>query len=170
MSLLDSNSKQYVFSEHAQKRLEELSKKFPKKSSLVMWALHIIQEEEGYIPEEAIPAVAIVAEVSPAWVKGVVSFYAGFHEHKQGTYNIQVCYNASCWLMGSDKIETCLEKKLNLKMGETDPKGHFTITRTQECLAGCDKAPVMMVNHDYYENLTTDVVEQLIDDLQKLLK
>ena len=161
--------KKYQFSEKALSRLNALDKKFPKKSSLVIWALHIVQDEEGYIPSEAIPSIADIAEVSPAWVKGVLTFYAAFTEKKLGKYHIQVCYNASCWLGGSDKIEACLEAQLNLKPGETDKDGHFTYTRTQECLAGCDKAPVMMVNHDYYENLTVDKVESLINELKRTL-
>ncbi len=157
----------YQFTEHSAKRFKELEKKFPKRSSLVLWALHLIQEDEGYIPQNAIDFVAKKSEVSSAWVTGVISFYEAFHTQKQGKYHFKVCYNATCWMKGSDDIENCIRKKLNINEGETTSDGLITFTRTQECLAGCDKAPVMQVNHTYHENLTKEGVVALIDSLQQ---
>ena len=155
----------YTFPEKLEKKFKELEKKFPQKSSLVIWGLHFVQEDKGYIPKPAIEYIAERAGVSPAWVSGVISFYSAFHEHPIGKHHIQVCYNASCWMMGSDKIEECIQKKLKVQPGDTTNDGLFTYTRTQECLAGCDKAPVMLVNHDYHENLKPEEVEKIIDDL-----
>ena len=159
------NEKPYKFSEKSKKEFKELEKKFPHKSSLVIWGLHLVQGDEGYIPGSAVGYIAQKAEVSQAWVKGVISFYQAFHEKPIGKYHLQVCYNTSCWMMGSDHIEECIQKKLNLKPGETSHDQKFTYTRTQECLAGCDKAPVMLVNHDYYEDLSPQEVHKLIDEL-----
>ena len=157
--------KPYEFSEKSEKIFKGLEKKFPHKSSLVIWGLHLVQEDKGYIPPSAVDYIAQKAEVSQVWVKGVISFYEAFHEEPIGKHHLQVCYNISCWMMGSDRIETCIQKKLNLKPGETSHNKKFTYTRTQECLAACDKAPVMLVNHDYHENLEPEKVEKLIDEL-----
>ena len=157
----------YTFPSAQEAKFKKLEKKFPQKSSLVIWGLHLVQEDKGYIPSEAIYYIAEKTDVSPAWVSGVISFYEAFHEKPIGKYHLQVCYNATCWMMGSDHIETCIQKKLNLSPGETTSDKKFTYTRTQECLAGCDKAPVMLVNHDYHENLTPNEVKTLIDELQK---
>ena len=156
----------YQFPAEQEARFKNLEKKFPQKSSLVIWGLHLVQEDRGYIPPEAVAYIAQKTGVSPAWVSGVLSFYGAFHEKPIGKHHIQVCYNATCWMMGSDDIEACIQKKLNISPGETTPDKLFTYTRTQECLAGCDKAPVMLVNHDYHENLKPDEVEQLIDQLK----
>ena len=162
---MDKMPKPYQFSERSERTFQDLVKKFPHKSSLVIWGLHLVQEDEGYISEPAIDFIAKKAEVSPAWVRGVISFYEAFHEKPIGKYHLQVCYNTSCWMMGSDQIEACIQKKLKLKPGETSHDRKFTYTRTQECLAGCDKSPVMLVNHDYHENLTPQEVDRLIDEL-----
>ncbi len=157
----------YIFPPEQEAKFKKLEKKFPQKSSLVIWGLHLVQEDRGYIPTEAIHYIAEKAEVSPAWVSGVISFYEAFHEKPIGKYHIHVCYNVTCWMMGSDHIEECIQKKLNLCPGETTTDKKFTYTRTQECLAGCDKAPVVLVNHDYHENLTPNKLEALIDELQE---
>ncbi len=157
----------YTFPSEQASKFKELEKKFPKKSSLVIWGLHLVQEDKGYIPPEAIRYIAQKAEVSPAWVSGVISFYEAFREKPIGKYHLQVCYNATCWMMGSDEIEKCIQKKLKLKSGETTSDKQFTYTHTQECLAGCDKAPVMLINHDYHENLDPKKVTELIDELKE---
>ena len=157
----------YKFSGNAEEEFQRLEKKFPRRSSLVIWALHLVQEEEGYIPEASIPYIAERVGVSPAWISGVISFYEGFHRKPIGKYHIQVCYNVSCWMMGGDKIEECIQNKLRLQPGQSSSDGLFCYTRTQECLAGCDKAPVMLINHDYHENLTTEKVEDILDKLKK---
>ena len=162
---MTEQTSQYAFPEKLEKKFKELEKKFPQKSSLVIWGLHFVQEDKGYIPKPAVEYIARRAEVSPAWVTGVISFYEAFHEKPIGKHHLKVCYNVACWMMGSDKIEECIQKKLKVQPGGTTQDGMFTYTRTQECLAGCDKAPVMLVNHDYYENLKPEKVEQMIDKL-----
>lgn len=155
----------YSFSPQAEKRFVELEKKFPRRSSLVLWALHLVQEDIGYITPASVDYVAARVGVSPAWIKGVVSFYAMFREKPIGKYHLNVCSNLICQLMGSDKIEQVIQEKLGIGDGETTPDGKFTYTRQVECLAACGFAPAMLVNNDFYELLTPENVARLIDEL-----
>lgn len=156
----------YAFSPTAEKRFQELEKKFPRRSSLVLWALHLAQEDLGYITPEAVDYVAERVGVSPAWVKGVVSFYAMFREKPYGKYHLNLCTNLICQLMGADKVEEAICKKLGIGDGETTPDGLFTFTRQVECLAACGYGPAMLVNDEFHELLTPEKVEQLIDALK----
>lgn len=155
----------YSFSPVFEKRFLELEKKFPKRSSLVLWSLHLAQEDIGYITPAAVDYIAERVGVSPAWVKGVVSFYSMFREKPIGKYHLNVCSNLICQLMGSDKIEKCIHDKLKISDGQTTPDGKFTYTRQVECLAACGYAPAMLVNNDFHELLTPETVAELIDEL-----
>lgn len=158
-------SDNYRFSPEAEKKFQELEKKFPQRSSLVLWALHLVMEDKGYIPRSAVDYVAERVGVAPSWVAGVVSFYSMYHETPIGKYHLNVCYNVSCYLMGSDKLEECIRRKLGIEPGETTIDGKFTFTRQAECLAACGKAPAMLINHEYYENLTPEKLEAILDEL-----
>jgi NADH-quinone oxidoreductase E subunit len=155
----------YSFSPQFEARFLELEKKFPKRSSLVLWSLHLVQEDIGYITPAAVDYVAARVGVSPAWVKGVVSFYSMFREKPIGKYHLNVCSNLICQLKGSDQIEQVIYEKLGISDGETTADGKFTYTRQVECLAACGFAPAMLVNNDFYELLTPENVARLIDDL-----
>lgn len=154
----------YSFSQKSEERFKKLETQFPQRGSLVLWALHLVQDDIGFVSKSAVTYVAERVGVSEAWVKGVLSFYSMYHEHPIGKYNLNVCYNVSCWMHGSDDLEACITRKLNIKPGETTSDGLFTFTRQVECLAGCGKAPVVQINDDYYENLTPEKFEQLIDE------
>lgn len=155
----------YTFSPPFEQRFLELEKKFPRRSSLVLWSLHLAQEDIGYITPEAVDYVASRVGVSPAWVKGVVSFYSMFREKPIGKYHLNVCSNLMCQIKGSDKIEAVIHEKLGIRDGETTADGKFTYTRQVECLAACGFAPAMLVNNDFQEMLTVENVSQLIDEL-----
>lgn len=155
----------YTFSPPFEKRFLELEKQFPKRSSLVLWSLHLVQEDIGYISPAAVDYIAERVGVSPAWIKGVVSFYAMFRDKPIGKYHLNVCSNLMCQLSGSDNIETVIKEKLGISDGETTPDGKFTYTRQVECLAACGFAPAMLVNNDFHELLTPENVAKLIDDL-----
>ncbi len=165
-SMKQTHSHTYSFSPLTEAKFQKLVNKFPKLSSLVIWALHFIQEEEGYISKEAMEYVAERANVSVAWVSGVVSFYEKFQEKPIGKYHIKLCYNVACWMAGSDQIDECIVKKLGIQCNQTSEDGMFTYTRTQECLSACDKAPAVLVNDDYYEDLDVIKMLTLIDNLR----
>ncbi|MDH5720386.1 MAG: NADH-quinone oxidoreductase subunit NuoE [Spirochaetia bacterium] len=157
---------EYSFSKKSDERFKELEKKFPEKNSLVLWALHLVQEDIGYVPEVAMEYVAQKTGVSKSWVSGVVTFYSMYNKKPVGKYHLQVCHNVSCWLNGSDKLEEAIKRKLNIEHGETTNDGKFTFSHV-ECLASCGTSPVVQVNNDYHEKMTPEKLEELIDELKQ---
>ena len=115
--------------------------------SAVLHALYLVQEQQGYITNNAVRHVAEVIGCTTAEVEDVVSYYVMFHRGPVGKYVLQVCTTLSCALAGAERVIEELEHKLGIKVGETDPTGMFTIQK-MECLGACDRAPVMMVNND----------------------
>jgi len=157
----------YTFSAKAEERFKKLETQFPERESLVLWALHLVQEDAGYIPPSAISYVAERVGVSRSHVQGVISFYAMFHDKPMGKFHLQVCVNASCWLAGSDELEKTIENHLQIRPGETTPDGLFTYNRQGECLASCGTAPVVQINADYHESMTPQKLETLIEQLKR---
>jgi len=157
----------YEFSSDSEVKFKDLEAKFPERSSLVLWALHLVQDDVGFVPHSAVDYVAKRVGVSSSWVAGVVSFYSMYYDHPVGKYNLNICYNAACWMHGSDDLEGCVTEKLGIGPGETTKDGKFTFTRQAECLAACGNAPAIQVNHDYHENMTADKMASLIDELSK---
>ena len=95
----------------------------------------------------------------------VASFYSMFETKPVGRNSISVCTNISCMLMGSDVIVNHIEKQLGIKTGESTEDGKFLLKREEECLAACCGGPMMMIDHKYYENLTPDKVDEILDSL-----
>ena len=101
---------------------------------------------------------------TPAEVLGTASFYEMFKLHPVGKYCVNVCTNISCMLCGGEGILSHLEKRLGIKVGESTADGRFYLKQEEECLAACNGAPMMMVNHVYFEHLTPAKVDQILDD------
>ena len=140
--------------------------KFPhgEKKPAIIFALHQIQKENKYIKTIHIDSVARLLDVKKIDVYEVASFYSMFELEKIGKHTISVCTNVSCMLNGSDEILSYLEKKLNIKVGKSSDK--FFLKDERECLAACAGAPMMQVNHKYYENLTKDKIDKIIRDIE----
>jgi len=144
-------------------KLEELKTKFPTTKSLTLPVLWMIQEEHGWISPEAMKYVAELLHLPVPHVYGVVTFYTMFNTKPVGKYHLQVCTNISCQLLGGEKISEHVCKKLNIKLGETTPDQRFTVTEV-ECLGSCGTAPMMQVNDRYYENLTVEKIDALLEE------
>ena len=155
-----------MFSKSVEKEFQELLTRYPSKRSALLPALYIVQRELGYLKPEGIEYVAKLIGITPAQVTEVASFYLMFYLKPVGKNVLWVCHNLSCTLCGAEEIIEHLEKKLNIKVGETTADGKFSLFR-QECLASCDTAPVMQVNDDYEEKLTLQRVDQVIEKLTK---
>lgn len=143
--------------------------KYPKdqKQSAVLPALHIAQEEnKGWLSRELLDAVADYLEMPRVAVYEVATFYSMFELSPVGEHKINICTNISCMLRGSEKLVSHVEKRLGIKMGQTTSDGKFTL-REVECLAACVNAPVCQINKIYHENLSTEKLDQLINDLEK---
>jgi NADH-quinone oxidoreductase E subunit len=145
-------------------RLDEIKRKFPFAFSSVLPAIHAVQEEFGYVPQEIEPAVARYLNIPQERIREVSTFYFMFNNRTVGKYHIYLCSNVSCWLREYEGILTCLEKKLGITAGETTSDGKFTISLV-ECLGMCDEAPVMQINGTFYGNLTPEKIDEILDNL-----
>ena len=154
-----------AFSEETRRELDRIVSRYPDREAAILPALHLAQREFGYVSDEAIKCVASVIGVTPARVEGVATFYTMYNRKPVGKYHVQICRNLSCSLMGAEHLIERVSKKLGIKPGETTADGRFTLTKV-ECLGSCGTAPVMQVNDDYYENLTEDSIDRILDGLR----
>ena len=148
-------------------QIEHEVAKYPpeRKSSAVMAALRIAQEEHGWLSEPLMDYVAQLLEMRPIQVYEVATFYSMYDLKPVGKHKINVCTNISCMLCGSDEVVKHLEQKLGIKMGETTADGRFTL-RAVECLAACGGAPMFQIGKTYYENLTPQKIDQILGGLK----
>ena len=153
-----------MVSEEAKQRMRAAAAKYPTLRSAVLPALHIAQEEEGYITQDALDAVAEVLKLTPDEVKTVATFYTMYFKEQPGKRVIHVCTSISCYLRGCDQLVQHLEERLGIQRGETTPDGRFTLL-TAECLASCGSAPVLQVNNEFVENVTLESADALLDHL-----
>ena len=157
-----------LLSDHAKEVIEQWKSRFPegRERSAVISALHVAQHEnDGYLTAELMNAVADYLDLPTIQVYEVATFYSMFQTKPVGRHNVAICTNVSCMLRGSDEIVEHVEGKLGVKLGESTDDGRIYLKREEECLAACCGAPMMMVNHKYYENLTTDQVDEILEGL-----
>lgn len=157
-----------VLSDHVRKEIDRWTARFPEKRqrSAVIGALHAVQHEnEGYLTAELMNEVAQYLELPTIQVYEVATFYSMFQTKPVGRHNVAICTNVSCMLRGADDIVEHVEGKLGVKLGESTEDGRIYLKREEECLAACCGAPMMMVNHEYYENLTREQVDEILDGL-----
>ncbi len=139
--------------------------KYPLKQPVVMKALYLGQEQNGFISNEVMQEVAKVLEMNVEDVLGVVTFYTMFHQKQMGKYHIQVCTNVSCMLRGGYEIWNQVKEKLSIDNMQVTPDGKFSLEEV-ECMGSCGTAPMLAVNEDYFENLSKEKVEELINSLK----
>ena len=146
-------------------KLEQILSRYPNKMAACIPVLHLCQEANAsWVNDEVIEFVAKRLDLPTAHVKGVVTFYTLFNQKPVGKHQVWVCRTLSCALRGSDKILEHCEKRLGCHVGETSKDGKVTL-RTAECLASCGSAPMMQVDKTYYENLTVEQVDRILDTL-----
>lgn len=149
----------------AQAEIDALRPRYPTTEAVLLPALHIAQREYGgWLPDEAIDAVAHHLDLPPARVYGVVTFYDLFHQSPVGRHRLRVCTNLSCQLRGADEIMEVLARELGVGEDEVTPDGRCSYVHF-ECLGSCDTAPMMMVDDEYHENLTPNRVRQILKGL-----
>jgi NADH-quinone oxidoreductase E subunit len=146
-------------------RLDSIITRYPQKQAALLPALHLIQEQEGYISEEAMQYIADYLGIPFGHVLGVVTFYTMFYDKPMGRHHIQVCTNISCQLLGAESIVDHIGKRCGIKPGQTTDDGKFTLSEV-ECLGSCGTAPMMQINDDYHENLTAERIDSIIDSLK----
>ena len=154
---------QYVSSNGIQE-IDRWITKYPvdEKQSAVMSTLRIVQEEHGYLTPQLLDAVAEYLDMAPIAVYEVASFYTMYELKPIGRNQVNVCTNISCQLRGSAEIVSYLQSKLGIQLGETTDDGRFTL-RSVECLGACVNAPMMQINKNYHENLTTENIDAVLE-------
>ncbi len=142
--------------------------KFPtnKKRSAVIEILKMVQlENGGYLTERLISAVANYLNIPAIYAYEVATFYSMFDLQEVGKYKIYFCISISCMLCGSDELVNYIKNKLSINFNETTNDKKFTLKKA-ECLAACGGAPVMLIGEKYYENLTIDKINYILDGLE----
>ena len=161
-------SEAVVLSDHVKDEIEHWKSRVPegRQRSAVLAALHAVQHENnGYLTAEQMNAVAEYLDLPTIQVYEVGTFYSMFQTRPVGRHNVAICTNVSCMLRGAEDIVKHVEKKLGIKLGDSTADGRIYLKCEEECLAACCGAPMMMVNHKYHENLTTERVDKILGEL-----
>jgi len=157
-----------ALSDHVREEIERWKARFPegRQRSAVISALHAVQHEnKGFVTAEQMNAIAEYLELPTIQVYEVATFYSMFQTREVGRNEVAICTNVSCMLRGADEIVEHVEKKLGVRLGESTSDKRIFLKKEEECVAACCGAPVMMVNHKYYENLTLEQVDEILDGL-----
>ncbi len=160
-----SELKEVRFSAESKDLIQNLIKRYPegKQKSVLIPALHIAQAEyDGWLSVPVMDKIAEILNIKPIEVYEVASFYSMFNLNPVGKCLIEVCRTSSCWLRGANDVVAHIEKRLGIKDGETTPDGKFTI-KTVECLGSCGTAPMLQIGEQFFENLTLEKVDELIN-------
>ncbi|HEY3124727.1 MAG TPA: NADH-quinone oxidoreductase subunit NuoE [Thermoanaerobaculia bacterium] len=152
------------FPPEALARIERILTRYPTKQAALLPVLWVAQETWGWISKEAAEEVARILEIPPAHVDGVLTFYTMFNLRPVGKNLLQVCTSISCHLAGAGRLLEHCKKRLGVDVEETTLDGKFTVVEV-ECIAGCDRAPSMMVNDTYYEPMDEKKLDALLDKL-----
>ena len=158
-----------ILSENLKKEIDSIKLKFPdfeKRSSIIESLLIVQHHNNGFLTEELIESVADYLNVQKIDVYEVATFYSMFNLKPVGKNVISVCTNVSCMLRHSDEIVDYIEKKLKIKIGESTKDNKFFLKDEMECLAACNGAPMMQVNHINYENLTFKKIDEVLDGIK----
>lgn len=160
---------EHTLSAHAREEIDELLQRYPadQKKSALLGALSIVQHEnQGYLTSELMRAVADYLDLTEIEIYEVASFYSMYELNPVARHNVAVCTNISCMLVGSQSIVDHIENKLGIKLGESTADGRIYLKKEEECLAACAGGPMMQVDHVYYENLTPEKVDEILDALE----
>ena len=158
-----------LLSDHVREEIDRWVARFPedRSRSAVIGALHAVQHEnEGYLTAELMNGVADYLNLPTIQVYEVATFYSMFQTKPVGRHNVAICTNVSCMLRGADEIVEQVENKLGIKTGESTEDGRIYLKKEEECLAACCGAPMMMVDHKYYEHLTPEKVDEILEGLE----
>jgi len=154
-----------MLSQTAFRQIQALMGKYPQKRSALIPAMQLAQKEAGHLSTETVCEIARIFDLTPNEVNEVASFYTMLYKKPVGKYVIQVCTNISCLLCDAESIMEHLTKKLGIRPGETSADKRFTLLEV-ECLGSCGTSPVIQINEDYYEELTPEKLDRILDSLE----
>jgi len=161
-------AKQTLFSPEIRTEIDRWVAKYPAewKQSAVMAALRVVQEDNGgYLTEALMDQVAAYLDMPPIAVYEVATFYSMYELKPVGRHKVCVCTNVSCMINGSDRIVEHMQKRLGIRLGETSEDGRITLKEV-ECLGACGGAPMFQIGNKYYENLTPELIDSILDGLE----
>ncbi len=139
--------------------------RYPRSRSALIPLLHVAQQQDGWVTDEAMAHIGELLDLSSAEVLGTCSFYEMFKREPVGRYLVNVCTNISCQLLGGEELLEHVERRLGVKAGATTADGLFTVEDV-ECIAACTEAPCLQVNYRYFHRLTHEGFDALVDDLR----
>ena len=154
------------FSEEFEKRFAEMVPHYPTKRSALVPTLLYAQDEIGFLSDEVIAELAGRLDLTLLEVRNVISYYSMLTTQPRGKFNVQVCTNISCLVRGGEEIFDHCAKKLGVGHKGTTPDGLFTLEEV-ECIGACSWAPAAQVNYDFHENLTTEKIDEVLDQYRK---
>jgi NADH-quinone oxidoreductase E subunit len=150
-----------MFKDSVLKEIEEIKAKYPDPRSALLPALYIAQREFSWLSQEAMLCVARTLNIPEAVVKGTASFYSMFKHRQAGRHLIQLCNNVSCMILGAERLVDFLKTKYDLEPNNTTQDGRFSLV-IMECIGACGTAPAMLVDTDFYENLTEQRIGEIL--------
>ncbi len=160
------NSHTPVFTGERRKQLDELLTRYPNKMAGLLPALWIAQEVQGWVSDAAMEEIAGLLELTPAYVKGVVTFYTMYHQHPVGRHFVQVCTTSPCAVSGAEEVAKAFLKHTGCgELGVTSPDGKYTVIEV-ECLGACGFATPVMINADFIESVTPERVPEILAKLR----
>jgi NADH-quinone oxidoreductase E subunit len=151
-----------MFNEAVLKEIEEIRGKYPDRRSALLPSLYIAQREFGWLSQEAMSCVAKTLNLPEAEVRGTASFYSMFKHKPVGRHLIQLCTNVSCMILGAERLVDYICKKYGVHPNGTSPDGRFSLVE-MECIGACGTAPAMLVNTDFYDNLTEKRIDEILE-------
>ena len=143
----------------------EILARYPVKKSALIPLLHLAQEQDGWVTDDAMEHIADLVDCTPAEVLGTCSFYEMFKRKPVGRYMVNVCTNISCQLLGGEELLHHAEHSLGVKAGGTTRDGLFTVEDV-ECIAACTEAPCLQINYRYFHKITTDQFDEVLADIR----
>jgi NADH-quinone oxidoreductase subunit E len=161
---LESSGRPVEFPPEARERIDRILARYPTKQAALLPVLWVAQETWGWISREAAEEVARILELSPAHVSGVLTFYTMYNLQPVGRHLLQFCTSISCHIAGAGRLLDHCRGRLGIDLGETTADGRFTMVEV-ECIAGCDRAPSMMINDTYHEPMDAVRLDALLNRL-----
>jgi NADH-quinone oxidoreductase subunit E len=154
------------FSDEFEKRFAAMLTHYPTKRSVLVPTLLYVQDEVGFLSDEAIAEIARRLDLTELDVRNVISYYSMLVTKPRGKFNVQVCTNIACMLRGGEELLEHCEKKLGVGHKGTTADGMFSLEEV-ECIGACSWAPAVQVNYDFHENLTTQKMDAVLDGYKR---
>ncbi len=154
-----------MLSDQLKSQIQTLVTKYPDRRSSIMPALHLVQRECGWLPDEAVQDLSDLLGYSTTEINSVATFYTMYAREKRGKHTLYFCTDLPCALRGADELMEHIEHRLGCKAGQTSPDGKVTL-KDAECLGGCDHAPVALVDgEEHVQDLTKEKIDEILDRL-----